>query len=1390
MNSVVSPQNNQTRQHNSNNPNAVYTSKSISVVGVPSVHISNNRLVVGSSSSSSTRSWTLLKVLGDGSFGTVWLCDWHGTLPPNTPLSPMQCGAGARPEWAGKRLVAVKRMKKRWEGGWDECQQLKELESLRAIPFHPNIIPLYDFFLMPATKELYFVFESMEGNLYHLIKARKGRPLAGGLVASIFFQIVSGLYHIHDNGYFHRDMKPENVLVTTTGLFDYTPLSPIASPNAPPEKDVVAIIKLADFGLARETKSKPPYTEYVSTRWYRAPEVLLLSRHYSNPVDMWALGTIMAELVNLRPLFPGSDQVDQIARICQVLGNPADDYGVDASGAPIGGGPWPKGLQMAQEVGFEFRRMPPQDIHSLFDRSVPTSLIHCIRDLLKFDPDARLTSEDCLHHRYLVESLPQNDIPLPPGVRLATPLPTNGHGINGLAPSISSLSPRSIPPSHSHTSQLQIPNVTASHRTSFFRSSATNGTAVSAPTGNDGDYPMPMDISPQTESPEYPLNGHSHVNGTTTHATDPSLSASQSQSTKFGKFSGISKKLGLGRFGSDKHATATQNHELPPVHDLGSNSTGSLKRLPSNGSDTRSLRNEPSSSSPRDTHLPARHEDLKRSTKKEAENNRKAAERLHLEAEKQRRALAEKTQREQARAVMQKRNYFIQQNSMKGSKGATTGMGKEIEWSRGGSEHPTIPTSFQQMPLSQQPAAGPASLSSVAKGKQPMGLGPIRTRTRDRDHHANGVTVSPRLHHPHPSHPPVAGVGIGVAGPNGSTSIHDSMDWRDSPSERSAKVRRMDLDDDGSSTDVHSTGRSSISRMSQLSQISAISFATVGTVDTFNSIASSNTVDTVGSDPGPSRPSRSRPGIRNRPSLLGLNRVSSTGTGSSSLRPSFDNFNTAPPPVPPLPSFPSSHSRSPLLQSHSHSHTPSQYSHHSYSSYRSSHTHSPSTPSARSSNSFNAPSLDGQLVHDFRNLASVDQDHLVTTTTTGESPPQSISPPPMQMLSLSSPSHSHQSSRAHSHPYSRSNPSLSPHPQTPSSPSLSPSPTPISPQSQYVTNTLQVPQASNQRAESLSSRRGQMPPPHLNVPQLQHRQRSTSYSPRSLDGSDTTPNPYDHGGEYGEQYGDRKGSLSEYNEEEYERGRDPAREYFGRSGHDPGGPGYTDYHHTYTNHSPNPNPMRNKRSADQIYTNTDRDEMINPIFKVVSYSYTSWDVDMGGLTVKPESPTSSTTSPSSSSANSHSMKLIAYYDDDDEKPPLPTPTSSNPTEASFDSVDTMDTRDSEQTRDSMDSMDTFESGESYDSTMEYTYHINPTYFSDGGAAAGVHNHTYQGDPNGVAYHNPSYERSTSASLAPSLPPFATLEAVAGGGYEYPPLSPMSFTAPLEAEQSEQGNPVA
>ncbi len=73
------------------------------------------------------RQYTELKCVGDGSFGTVWLCDWHSPVKPDVLLSAMQCGAGARPEWAGKRLVALKRMKRVWEGGWDQAKTLGEL---------------------------------------------------------------------------------------------------------------------------------------------------------------------------------------------------------------------------------------------------------------------------------------------------------------------------------------------------------------------------------------------------------------------------------------------------------------------------------------------------------------------------------------------------------------------------------------------------------------------------------------------------------------------------------------------------------------------------------------------------------------------------------------------------------------------------------------------------------------------------------------------------------------------------------------------------------------------------------------------------------------------------------------------------------------------------------------------------------------------------------------------------------------------------------------------------------------------------------------------------------------------------------------------------------------
>ena len=100
------------------------------------------------------------------------------------------------------------------------------------------------------------------------------------------YQTLQGLAYMHKQGYFHRDMKPENLL-----CYGKT-------------------VKIADFGLARETASKPPFTDYVSTRWYRAPEVLLRDTAYNGSIDIFALGAIIAELFTHKPLLPGSSESD------------------------------------------------------------------------------------------------------------------------------------------------------------------------------------------------------------------------------------------------------------------------------------------------------------------------------------------------------------------------------------------------------------------------------------------------------------------------------------------------------------------------------------------------------------------------------------------------------------------------------------------------------------------------------------------------------------------------------------------------------------------------------------------------------------------------------------------------------------------------------------------------------------------------------------------------------------------------------------------------------------------------------------------------------------------------------------------------------------------------
>lgn len=246
--------------------------------------------------------------------------------------------------------IAIKTMKKTFES-FSSCLELREVIFLRTLPHHPHLVPALDIFLDPMSKKLHICMEYMDGNLYQLMKAREQKCLDSKTVKSILFQILSGLDHIHAHNFFHRDIKPENILVSSTSSGDSSAFSRFTPPATPSTFSV----KIADFGLARETHSTVPYTTYVSTRWYRAPEVLLRAGEYSAPVDMWAVGAMAVEIATLKPLFPGRNEVDQVWRICEIMGSPGNWY--SKSGNKVGGGEWREGARLAQKLGFSFPKV-------------------------------------------------------------------------------------------------------------------------------------------------------------------------------------------------------------------------------------------------------------------------------------------------------------------------------------------------------------------------------------------------------------------------------------------------------------------------------------------------------------------------------------------------------------------------------------------------------------------------------------------------------------------------------------------------------------------------------------------------------------------------------------------------------------------------------------------------------------------------------------------------------------------------------------------------------------------------------------------------------------------------------------------------------------------------
>jgi len=306
--------------------------------------------------------YKVLETLGVGSYGSVYKAEDKET----------------------GEFVAIKKMKKKYTN-WDECKNLREVKSLNAIK-HENIIKIKE--MIREDNMLHLIFEYMESNLYDLMQKKAIKRFSENDIKNIIWQLVRSLAHMHKYGFFHRDLKPENILVKNE-----------------------TNIKLADFGLAREIRSIPPYTEYVSTRWYRAPECLLSSNNYNSPIDIWAVGAIMAELYCGKPLFPGNNNKDMLLKICRIIGPPS-------------AASWPEGIKMSKKIDFKFPNSAnlinfsggnsnidssPQkglklDINysmSNIVKEASDEAIRFIEDILKWDPNKRPTAAELLEHPFL-----------------------------------------------------------------------------------------------------------------------------------------------------------------------------------------------------------------------------------------------------------------------------------------------------------------------------------------------------------------------------------------------------------------------------------------------------------------------------------------------------------------------------------------------------------------------------------------------------------------------------------------------------------------------------------------------------------------------------------------------------------------------------------------------------------------------------------------------------------------------------------------------------------------------------------------------------------------------------------------------------------------------------
>jgi mitogen-activated protein kinase 15 len=264
-----------------------------------------------------------------------------------------------------QQVVALKKVFGAFQNTTDAQRTYREISFLRQL-HHPYIVDLLAVHRAENDADIYLVFCCMETDVHAVIRAN---ILLDVHHRFIFWQLATALKFLHSGGLIHRDIKPSNLLINSD-----------------------ASIKLCDFGLARAwNASEPPemLTDYIATRWYRAPEILCGSSSYTFAVDMWAAGCCLAELVSRRPLFPGQSTMDQLERIIAFTGppSPKDIESMNASFTQT----------MLSNLSYT---KPRCNLEEKLE-GAPADAIDLVRHLICFNPSERYTAAQCLEHPFV-----------------------------------------------------------------------------------------------------------------------------------------------------------------------------------------------------------------------------------------------------------------------------------------------------------------------------------------------------------------------------------------------------------------------------------------------------------------------------------------------------------------------------------------------------------------------------------------------------------------------------------------------------------------------------------------------------------------------------------------------------------------------------------------------------------------------------------------------------------------------------------------------------------------------------------------------------------------------------------------------------------------------------